>query len=98
MPWYLRYQFPPDFKSRWTPSDPEADARTLATIWTGIPATERTVARLEAESAMAGLRGRADLEEGPELPGVERLASWLTLVKAPKRVFLEIDLKTMNRD
>jgi len=47
---------------------------------------------------MAGLKGRADLEEGPELLGVERLASWLTLVKAPKRVFLEIDLKTMNRD
>ena len=99
MPWYLRYQFPRDGKPlRWVCSDPEADARALAAIWTEIPAEERTVARLEAESARAGLAGRVDYAEGPELPGVERLASWLTLVRAPKRVFLEVELQGMNRN
>ena len=72
--------------------------RALAAIWTEIPAAERTVARLEAESARAGLAGRVDYAEGPELPGVERLASWLTLVRAPKRVFLEVELQGMNRN
>ena len=96
MPLYVRYQFPPATSTGQVTLDPEADARTLASIWRKIPAAERSVARLNVESVRAGLWGRLGFAEGPELPGVERLASWLTLVKAPKRVFLEVELTAMN--
>lgn len=98
MPYYVRYEFPADRHSRTCVRDPESDARALAGLWRAIPPLDRSVFRLNAESARAGLHGRLGGAEGAELPGAERLASWLTLVKAPRRVFLEVELQAMNRD
>lgn len=98
MPYFVRYQFPAELNPRARSHNPEAEARALANLWKGIPAEDRSVRRLNAESARAGLHGRLGGAEGNRLPGAERLASWLTLVKAPRRVFLEVELQAMNRD
>jgi hypothetical protein len=88
---YLRCQFPRNPRRSYDRKGAEADARTLAALWLAIPAAERTADRLKQEAQASGLETR--IEQVDEVEGLEaaRLAPWLTLVRAPCRVFLLAD-------
>jgi hypothetical protein len=70
----------------------------VAALWLAIPAAERTAERLKQEAEASGLEPR--IEQVDESEGIEaaRLAPWLTLVRAPCRVFLVADADMMQID
>lgn len=85
---YLRCQFPRNPRRFYDRKAAEAQARALAAIWLAIPAAERTADRLKQEAQASGLETR--IEQVDDSDGIEaaRLAPWLTIVRAPCRVFL----------
>ncbi len=93
---FLRYQFPRD-PSPYGRATAEASARELARRWLLVPIRDRFPARLEGEAQRYGvpnLVGYSDADT--PLEGSEPLAPWLHLVKAPGRVFLDVDLDRMD--
>lgn len=93
---WLRYQFPRDPENATGRRTAEADARACATRFLALPAATRSVGQLE--SITAPLNVRLSTAIGDQVPGAERLAGWLYLVKAPGRCFLDIDPEAMNSD
>jgi hypothetical protein len=93
---YLRCQFPRNPRRHYDRKAAEADARALAAVWLAIPAGERTLARLMQEAQDSGLQTR--VEQVDESEGLEamRFAPWLTLVRAPCRVFLLADAERVQ--
>ncbi len=95
---YLRCQFPRNPRRYYDRKGAEAQARAVAALWLAIPAAERTAERLKQEAEASGLEPR--IEQVDESEGIEaaRLAPWLTLVRAPCRVFLVADADMMQID
>ncbi len=92
---YLRYMFPRE-QSHYGRATAERDARELARRWLLVPTRDRFPARLEGESQRFGVPnyvGYSDFES--PLEGSEEIAPWLYLVKAPGRIYLDVDLDRM---
>ncbi len=93
---YLRCQFPRNPRRYYDRKGAEAQAQALAAVWMAIPAAERTADRLKQEALASGLETR--IEQVDESEGIEaaRLAPWLTVVRAPCRVFLVANAAMMQ--
>ena len=57
--------------------------------WQSLGPEQRTPDRLEEAIKDLAVQCRVELVDGPELAGAERLAPWLSLVRAPGRIFLQ---------
>ncbi len=93
---WFRCQFPRDLEDAAGRKHAEADARACAERFLALPSDTRSVGQLE--NITAPLNVRVSSAFGDPVPGAERLAPWLYLVKAPGRCFLDIDPETMNGD
>ena len=63
-----------------------------------VPARDRQVCRLEGEAQRYGAQNAVGYSDADTpLEGSEQLAPWLYLVKAPGRVFLDLDLHQMGK-
>lgn len=99
----LRFQFPRNpCKARYDRRAAEGDARKVAAYWLEqwhtLPREQRNPGWLEQAIKELAVRCRVEAVEGPELPGGERLAPWLSFVRAPGRVFLQVTPTTMDQE
>lgn len=97
----LRFQFPRNpCKVRYDRRAAESDARKVAAYWLErwrtLPREQRTPGWLEQAINELAVRCRVEVVEGPEIPDAERLAPWLSFVRAPGRVFLQVSPATMH--
>lgn len=91
----LRFQFPRNpCKARYDRRAAEADARKVAAYWLekweSFQGTLPGPNWLEDAINELAVRCRVELVDEPELPESERLAPWLSFVRAPGRVFLQV--------
>lgn len=99
----IRFQFPRNpCKVRYDRRAAEGDARKVAAYWLEqwrtLPREKRNPGWLEQTIQELAVRCRVEAVDGPELPGAERLAPWLSFVRAPGRVFLQVSPATMQRE
>jgi hypothetical protein len=92
---FLRFQFPRNpCKARYDRRAAEADARKVAAYWLekwqSVPEEKRTPGWLQQAIRDLAVQCRVECVEEPELPGHEHLALWLSFVRAPGRVFLQV--------
>ena len=84
-------------QSRFGRAAAEFHARELAGRMLRVPARDRYPARLEGETQRYGVENAVCYSDADTpLEGSEQLAPWLSLAKAPGRVFLDIDLYRMR--
>ncbi len=100
---FLRFQFPRNpCCVRYDRRAAEGDARKVAASWLekwqSVPREQRTPSWLEQVIEELAIRCRVELVDGPELPEAERLAPWLSFVRAPGRVFLQVSPEAMQFD
>lgn len=58
--------------------------------WRSVPEEQRTPGWLQQAVRDLAVQCRVERVEEPELPGDEQLAPWLSFVRAPGRVFLQV--------